>query len=88
MEEMDALPSRWSCGGGMNERGTFNEYLTTVDRLRRKGTDRSEAHWSALNTHWSEKASQIQGTDQDPRQLSEGEIDSWMGRLVSVWNRS
>ena len=71
----------------MYERGSFNDYLTTVDRLRRKGVERPEAHWRALKMLWPEKATQVQSTSQDPRQLNGSDLDSWMGTLVSVWNR-
>lgn len=66
---------------------TFNEYLGTVDRFRRKGVPRSDAHWQAMSLLRQNLADQVSGTRNDPRGMEHGEIDSWLGWLVVEWNR-
>ena len=68
-------------------KGTFNDYLFTVERLRRAGVPRPEAHWQAVGSHWHEMADRLRGTDRDPRSMSNGDIDGWLGWLVVEWNR-
>jgi hypothetical protein len=70
-----------------SSKGTFNDYLFTVERLRRTGIPRPEAHWQAVGSHWHEMADRLRGTKRDPRRLKNGEIDGWLGWLVVEWNR-
>lgn len=69
-------------------KGTFNDYLFTVERLRRKGVPRPEAHWQAVSTHWSDMASRLKDSKRDPRRMNNGDIDGWLGWLVAEWNRA
>lgn len=66
---------------------TFNNYLFTVDRLRRKGASRPQAHWQSLSIHWHEMADRVKDTKRDPLLMGNGEIDAWLGWLVGEWNR-
>lgn len=68
-------------------KGTFNEYLGAVERLRKRGIPRSDAHWQILNTLWYEMADRVRGTKRDPRTMTDGDLDSWLGWLVVEWNR-
>lgn len=68
-------------------KGTFNEYLFTVDKLRERGLSRPDAHWKSINAHWHEMADKVKGTNRDPRRMRDYEIDSWLGWLVAEWNR-
>lgn len=69
------------------DKGTFNDYLFTVERLRRTGIPRPEAHWQAISTHWGVMADRLRGTKRDPRPMGNGDIDSWLRWLVVEWNR-
>lgn len=68
-------------------KGTFNEYLGTVDQYRRQGSVRAEAHWLAVNTRWPEMANRIKNKKHDPRSMTDKQIDDWLGWLVVEWNR-
>ncbi len=70
-----------------SSKGTFNEYLFTVDKLRRRGLSRPDAHWQSLDTLWCEMADRVKDTKRDPLSMSDGEIDAWLGWLVGEWNR-
>jgi len=68
-------------------KGTFNEYLGTVDQYRRQGRVRTDAHWQAINMRWPEMANRINGGNRDPRHMGDRQIDDWLGWLVAAWNR-
>jgi hypothetical protein len=68
-------------------KGTFNDYLFAVDKLRLRGISRPDAHWQAISTRWYEMADKVSGTKRDPRRMSDGDIDAWLGWLVVEWNR-
>lgn len=66
------------------DKSTFNDYLFTVERLRRTGTPRPEAHWQAIG---SKDVRPPARTERDPRPMRNGDIDGCLGWLVVEWNR-
>lgn len=71
----------------MKSKETFNEYLGAVERLRKRGIPRADAHWQILNTLWYDMADRVKDTKRDPRTMNDGALDSWLGWLVVEWNR-